>query len=283
MTRRQLGRLLGVLWLAPIAAAAAYVGAPASGQVIGLPGQDRSRPIEINAEDGIEWRQSDKVYVARGKARAAQGDMTVHADVLTAHYRELAGGGTEIWRIEADGRVSIASPRQTAHGQKAVYDVGKGILVLTGNVRLETETDRIVARDSLEYWERKNVAVARGKAVAIRGDRRLAADILQAHFKKDARGAAKVYEIEAFDNVVISSAEEIVRAEYGIYNVETGIANLIGSVKITRGDNQLNGARAQVNLNTGVSTLLGGGEGVRGYLKPDKLRSVPRRKDRSSP
>ncbi len=35
------------------------VGPSASAQVIGLPGQDRTKPIEINAEDGIEWRQLD--------------------------------------------------------------------------------------------------------------------------------------------------------------------------------------------------------------------------------
>ncbi len=254
--------------------------APAHAQVIGLPGQDRTKPIEINAEDGIEWRQRDKVYVARGNASASQGEVTVHADVLTAHYRELKGGGTEIWRIDADGNVRLVAPRQTAHGDKAVYDVTEGVLVLTGNVRMETETDRITARDSLEYWEKKNVAVARGNAVAARGDRRIAADVLQAHFKKGADGKSRVHEIEAFDNVLISSAKEIVRANYGIYNVETGIATLTGSVKITRGESQLNGARAEVNLNTGVSTLLGGDEGVRGTFSRDQVSKPPRRTDR---
>ncbi len=255
-------------------------GPPASAQIIGLPGQDRTKPIEINAEDGIEWRQRDKVYVARGKARATQGEVTVHADVLTAHYREMPGGSTEIWRIDADGNVRIAAPNQTAHGDKAVYDVDKGLLVLTGHVRLVTETDRISARDSLEYWEKRNLAVARGEAVAVRGDRRLAADVLVAHFKKDWDGTSKVHEIEAFDNVLISSPEEIVRAKYGIYNVETGIATLTGSVKITRGDNQLNGARARVNLNTGVSSILGGERGVRGLLSPRQMGKRGSRTDR---
>jgi lipopolysaccharide export system protein LptA len=71
--------------------------------------------------------------------------------------------------------------------------------------------------------------------------------------------------------VLISSPDEIVRAEYGTYNVETGIATLTGSVKITRGNNQLNGARARVNLNTGVSSILGGANGVRGYLSPEQM------------
>lgn len=254
-----------------VVAAVTAFAAPAGAQVIGLPGQDRTKPIEINAEDGVEWRQREQVYIARGKARVSQGEVTLHADVLTAHYREVEGGGTEIWRIDADGNVRIAAPRQTAHGDKAVYDVIKGLLVLTGNVRLETETDRITARDSLEYWEKRNLAVARGDAVAVRGDRRLKADVLSAHFRKGPDGTSKVYEIEAFGDVLISSPDEIVRADYGVYNVETGIATLTGSVKITRGDNQLNGERALVNLNTGVSTLMGGAQGVRGFLSPGQV------------
>ena len=44
----------------------------ASAQGIGLPGQSGDKPIEINAEQGIEWQQKNKAYIARGNARAAQ-------------------------------------------------------------------------------------------------------------------------------------------------------------------------------------------------------------------
>ena len=257
----------------------AAFGSPASAQLIGLPGQDRTIPIEINAEGGIEWRQRDKIYVARGKARASQGKVTVHADVLTAHYREMRNGSTEIWRIDGIGNVRIVAPNQTSRGDKAIYDVGKGLLVLTGKVLLVTETDQISARDSLEYWEKRSLAIARGEAIAVRGDRRLAADVLHGHFKKEPDGTSKIHEIEAFDNELISSPEEIVRAEHGIYDTESGIAILTGSVKITRGANQLNGARARVNLNSGVSSIIGGKQGVHGYLAPRQKDKLRHRKD----
>ena len=76
-------------------------------------------------------------------------------------------------------------------------DVAKGILILTGGTRLETETDRITARDSLEYWEKQNLAVARGNAIAIRGENRLRADVLTAHFAKDGRGQSRVRQVDA--------------------------------------------------------------------------------------
>ena len=150
--------------------------------------------------------------------------------------------------------------------------------MLTGNVRMETATDRITARDSLEYWEKRNLAVARGDAIAERGENKLRADVLTAHFLKDANGKSRVRQVDAFDNIVITTPDEIVRSNRGVYDVETGIAKLTGSVKITRGTNQLNGEYAEVNLTTGVSQLFGGGGGVRGVFTPDRT-ATPESRD----
>ena len=256
------GSMVAIIVATPILALA---------QGIGLPGQDREKPIEINAEEGIEWQQKNKAYIARGNARAAQGDVAVLADTLSAYYRETEDGGTDIWRIDAVGRVRIVTPTQRAFGDKAVYDVEQGILILTGGSRLETETDRITARDSLEYWEKRNLAVARGNAIATRGENRLRADVLTAYFAKDVGGTSQVRKVDAFDNIVITTPDEIVRSSRGVYDVETGIATLTGQVKITRGNDQLNGEYAEVNLNTGVSKLFGRGtRGVQGIFTPDR-------------
>ena len=254
---------------------------PALTQGIGLPGQSGDKPIEINADEAIEWQQKNRVYIARGNARAAQGDVSVLADTLRAYYRETEAGGTDIWRIDGIGQVRIVTPTQRAFGDKAVYDVDRGILVLTGGTRLETETDRITARDSLEYWEKRNLAIARGNAIATRGENKLRADVLTAHFGKDGKGKSRIRQVDAFDNVVITTPDEIVRSSRGIYDVETGIAKLAGGVKITRGKDQLNGEDAEVNLNTGVSKLFGRGHGgVRGIFTSD---NNARRRDSSSP
>ena len=261
--------VLSVVFLSVPLAAMTSLPSTLQAQGIGLPGQSRNTPLEINADEGIEWQQKTQAYIARGNARAAQGDVAVHADTLTAYYREKQGGGTTIWRIDAENRVRIVSPTQRAFGDKGIYDVDNGILVLTGNVRMETDTDRITARDSLEYWEKRNLAVARGNAVAERGENKLRADVLTAHFVKDAEGKSRVKQVDAFDNIVITTPDEIVRSDRAVYDVETGIARLTGSVKITRGTNQLNGEYAEVNLNTGVSRLFGRGGGVRGIFTPE--------------
>ena len=256
----------------------------AEAQGIGLPNQNRDIPLEIVADNGIEWRTEDRIYIARGNARAKQGDVSVHADVLKAYYRDAEGGATQIWRIDADGSVRIVSPTHKSNGDKAVYDVARGILVLTGNVRMVTGTDKIIARDSLEYWEKRGLAVARGNAIASRGENRLRADILTAHFTEDKDGKSKITRIDAFDNVLVSSPGEIATGKQGVYNVETGIAILSGSVKITRGENQLRGAYAEVDLNTGVSRLFGSAtQRAQGYFLPKDIKDTTKKRRRKSP
>lgn len=227
-------------------------------------------PIEIEADDGIEWQRANQLYVARGNARASQGSVTVEGDELVAYYRPNAAGENEIYRIDANGNVRIVSENEVAQSDKAVYDINGGVLVLTGErVRLDTAQDTILARDSLEYYEQQQFAVARGDALAIRGDRRVRADVLTAHFGEGGR-QADMDRIEAVGNVLVSTPTDIVRGSQGNYDPGRGLATLTGDVKITRGDTQLNGQRAEVNFETGESRLLSSqpGERVRGLFLP---------------
>jgi lipopolysaccharide export system protein LptA len=242
-------------------------------QGIGLPNQAREQPIEIDADNSIEWQQDSQTYIARGNAKAKQGDVVILADQLTAYYKKQKPGGMQIWRIDADGNVRIVSPRQKAFGTKGVYDVTKGIFVLTGAPRLITETEKISADKSIEFWEKKSMAIARGNAIAVQGDKTLRADILTALFRKMQNGRSEIIRVDAYDNVSIKSPKELIRSKRGIYNTKTGIVILHGGVKITRGPDQLNGDSAEVNLNTGVSRLLSTGKNkVRGLFGPKNFR-----------
>lgn len=163
------------------------VPAIALAQGLGLGATNDGRPIEVTADSGIEWQQNAQIYVARGNAMAKRGNTEVHADTLTAHYRKAKGaeGGTEIYRIDADGHVRINDDKDTVVGDQAVYDVDQQIALITGKgLKLTTPTDVVTARDSLEWYDAKQVAVARGDAVAVRADRRIRADVLTAHMTK---------------------------------------------------------------------------------------------------
>ncbi|WP_119165188.1 LptA/OstA family protein [Algihabitans albus] len=256
--------------------------APAWAQSLGGLATGSGAPLEIFADQGIEWLRSEQKYVARGNALARQGDTQVAADVLTAFYRDSEDqpetgsptqGGGDIYRILAEGNVVITSPNQTAYADRGVYFVDDQIAVLQGNdLRLETENEVVTARDSLEYWENFQgtpIAVARGDASVLTDGRQIEADELVATLRPNEEGRNEIAQIDAFGDVEISSPEEYARGDQGVYYVKEERAILAGSVRITQGETQLNGQRAEVDLATGVSRLLptAGGR-VEGILMP---------------
>jgi lipopolysaccharide export system protein LptA len=256
-------------------------------------------PVHIQADSGIEWDQNAHVYIARGNAVAIRGPGEVHADTLVAHYRDVKGGGnagdkTEIYRLDADGHVVLHRNDDTVTGDHGVYDVDQAVAIVTGKgLKLTTPTDTVTARDSLEWYDQKDIAVARGDAVAIRNGRMVKADVLTAYLHKAppataakggtpgnrgavARGkpaptlaaakgsdddpnASKISRVDAQGHVVISNPVETGRGDFGVYNEETGIATLIGNVVIERGRDVITGQRGVMDLNRNISRMLPGG------------------------
>jgi lipopolysaccharide export system protein LptA len=276
-------------------------------------GLDLSRggPINITAQDGIEWRQQEQQVIARGDARATRENVTITADRLVAWYRkkgtagapkpaaptqaaiggEADSGDNEIYRVQAEGRVHIFTPTDQAWGDRATYDMDQAVLVMTGrNLKLTTPNEVLTARDTLEYWSQKHMAVARGNAVMVTNDaKRLAADTLVAYTTDSgqnggkpaaaphggqgdaALAAGKLDKVEAFGNVSVRTQTDIVTGDRGVYVPETGIARLGGNVRITRGSNQLNGSQADVNMKTGIAVLTGGATGGGGSSRVQGL------------
>ncbi len=274
-----------VSFLAPaVAQAPATQAAPApaasgggSSSLLGFDlGGNSKNPISIEADQGIEWQQTNHVYIARGHATAKRGNGTVTADTLIAHYRPVAKGqagnaqtdasktdafdsGTQIYLVEADGHVELTgADNQHAYGDHGVYDVDAGTMVLTGkDLRLITRQDTVTARDSLEWHDKEQVAVARGDAVAVREGKRIRADVMTAAVTRDEKGAQHISRIDAQGDVTVTSQDQSGRGDSGVYNVDTGITTLIGHVKLTRGPNELRGQYAVVDMNKGIYRLLG--------------------------
>jgi len=265
-------------------------------------------PISITASDGIEWRQQQREVIARGNAKAVRDNVTVTADRLIAFYRPKNPsdappapntgngpdtGGNEIYRVEAEGNVHIFTATDQAWGDRAVYDIDQAVLVLTGHaLKLTTPSEVLTARNDMEYWSQKRMAVARGDAVVVTNDgRRLSGDTLVAYTSNTPaqHGSAtpvatspaqanddplaasgKLEKVDAFGNVVVRTVTDTAIGDRAVYVPDTGIARLAGHVRITRGQNQLNGSEAIVNMKTGIANLLPAeGQRVEGLVVPN--------------
>lgn len=277
-----------------LAALALLIAAPelraqVQSNALGLAGGDEAnnnnKPVNIEAENGIEWQQNNKVYIARGNAKATRGDQSVTADTLYAFYRDaqaqqqasaaspqLRGnppsnqqspfdnGSTQVYRIEAEGHVVFATPSQTAYGDRAVYDIDQAMLVVTGkNLKIVTQQDVVTARDSFEWYDQKQIGVARGDATVVRQGpehKSIRGDVLTAEVTKPQNQPSKISKVNAQGHVILVSEDQIARGDSGVYNLESGIATLSGHVSLTRGENELRGQYAVVDTNTNVARLL---------------------------
>ncbi len=291
--------------------------APAYAQLPGANGKS-GQPFTIDADDSLEYRQAEKIYVAKGRAKVTREGASVTADTLTAYERDKVadkngnkikssanpiggGGSSEIWKFEADGNVVVdngnAAKPSIAYGDHATYDIDSQRAVLTGkNLHLDSGADRITARDSFEYLTDKKEAIATGDAKAVQtptaanpNTRTVTADTLHVFFMQDRAANAKdnsglaADHIEARGHVrvtteTVNGAEKqtsTATSEQATFDNKGNKATLMGNVKIARGPNQLEGERAEVDMNTGVSRLLaapaaanGKKPRVRGLLVP---------------
>ncbi len=212
----------------------------------------------IKAEQGVEWRRKEKIYVARGNATARQGQTRIRADELKAHYRLGAAGKTQVWKVIATGEVDIRTDKEKATGDVATYLVGSGIFILRGrNLKLATTTQTITASDRIEYRSADKRADVIGNAKVVEDDKVIRASRLVAFLKDGENGKILMRRVEARGEVLITTQNDVIRADMGDYNGDTKLATLTGNVKLTRGDSQLNGEKAIVNLHTGVSRMVG--------------------------
>ena len=163
--------------------------------------------------------------------------------------------------------------------------------VLDALLRLGPASAQPFARNTVYLW---CMAVARGNAVAVMSDaRRLAADTLVAFIEEDKPAAprpavapggteppganSKLKRMEAYGNVEARTVTDIVRGDRAVYLPETGVARVIGNVRVTSGQNQINGPAADVNMRTGVARMLADpGARVQGVIMPNSTPGASR-------
>ena len=114
-------------------------------------GFDTNQPIEITA-DSLEVQQANQQAIFEGNVQVVQGEIRMRSSKLVVHYSEKNqsndGAPTNIRQIDAMGDVFLSSPRETAQGDKGVYDVTNKQIDLQGNVVL-TQGKNVLRGDNL--------------------------------------------------------------------------------------------------------------------------------------
>jgi len=108
-----------------------------AGKVVG------SAPIEITSSR-MEADGNLRRVKFIGQVIARQGEMTIHAEELVVHYESQGG---RISTVEALRQVRIVKGDRIATGGRAVYDVAKAQVVLTGSPRVQQGANSIAGQE----------------------------------------------------------------------------------------------------------------------------------------
>ncbi|QYK42073.1 MAG: lipopolysaccharide transport periplasmic protein LptA [Paracoccaceae bacterium] len=154
------------LRLAGLAAGVSICAAVVSAQGAGVqfPGlrQDAGLPVEVSA-DSLSVDQAAGGAVFSGNVIAIQGDLRLTAAEVRVRYAE-GGGGIET--MHATGGVTLVSPTEAAEAAEAVYTIGSGSVVMTGNVLL-TQGQNAISGQRLVIDLRAGTGVMEGRVTTV--------------------------------------------------------------------------------------------------------------------
>ena len=136
--------------LATLTLSASPVLAQVSGEVFSGFSSGSDQPINIEA-DRLEVRDPEKLAIYTGNVNVEQAGTIMKTTELRVLYTgEASNGapGSSVDRIEAGSPVLVQSGDQTATGERAVFEMQKDLVTLSGDVVL-TQGDNVVRGERL--------------------------------------------------------------------------------------------------------------------------------------
>jgi lipopolysaccharide export system protein LptA len=93
----------------------------------------------------------------------------------------------------------------------------------------------------------------------------------------------QIRRLDAAGGVVVKSPSETAKGDFGIYDLDRKLITLIGNVQLNREQNQVNGARLVIDLDSGRAVVDGGPPGVNSSGLPaiSQSRSASRKSERN--
>jgi len=129
-------------------------------------------PIEVVADEALEWDRANQKVTATGNAIVTQGDSNIQAPIITANYSEngndmtiqsvIAQPNAVLTRpsevlsanslradfdngilssVTATENVVLKTANEVLYGDRGVYDAQRRIITVTGNVRIEQDNN----------------------------------------------------------------------------------------------------------------------------------------------
>jgi lipopolysaccharide export system protein LptA len=121
-----------------------------------------------------------------------------------------------------------------------------------------------VTADRIEVQDRADRAIFAGNVHATQAELSLETPRLTVAYSggQGAGNNVQIHRLDAAGGVIVKSPSETARGDFGIYDLDRKLITLIGNVQLNRENNQINGSRLVIDLDSGRAVVDGGPPGV---------------------
>ncbi|HET9810707.1 MAG TPA: LptA/OstA family protein [Sphingomicrobium sp.] len=154
-------------------------------------------------------------------------------------------------------RTALIAAAAAAAGFGALAHAQEPISALKGH---NSNAPVDVAADRIEVQDRADRAIFLGN-VHVRQDE-LTLDTARLTVAYSSAGGVQIQRLDASGGVVVKSPSETARGNFGVYDLDRKLITLVGDVRLSRGQSQINGSRLVIDLESGRAVVDGGPAGV---------------------
>jgi lipopolysaccharide export system protein LptA len=155
---------------------------------------------------------------------------------------------------------SLAIAVAAASASSAQVTQQQPISALKGH---DTNAPVDVTSQRIEVQDRADRAVFVGNVHVTQADLTLDTERLTvAYSSGQGNNGLQINRLDAAGGVVVRSPSETAKGDFGIYDLDKKLITLIGNVQLVRDQNQVNGARLMIDLDSGRAVIDGGPPGV---------------------
>jgi lipopolysaccharide export system protein LptA len=161
------------------------------------------------------------------------------------------------------GKVGIILATTAIAGTAAVAQVKQqsSVSALKGH---NTNAPVDVSAQRIEVQDRADRAVFSGNVHAVQAEMTLDTPRLTVAYSnaQGGNGNPQIQRLDASGGVVVKSPTETAKGDFGIYDLNRKLITLIGNVQLNQQQNQVNGSRLVIDLDSGRAVVDGGPPGV---------------------
>lgn len=245
--------------------------------------QSDAKPVvNISAKGGMEIDDVRQTIEAHQDIVVKRGTQRLYADHAKAHFEKVNQTKPKVVQLIAWGQVIMEDSDGKIYGERALYDIPKDTIILTGSPILFIGKDmKIEAYDRLIYSPKAKTAQAIGSVKIERENQTLMADEVIAYFEEDEKLTkepspnspnylTRLKKMNAKGNVKIILPDQVASANYGEH--DQGKTYLEGDVKLSSKEGQIQGGYGEIT-EQGISRVL---QHKPGYDKSNEVKDADR-------